>query len=350
MSGQKNDSEEKTLPPSERKLKKAREKGQVAKSRDATTAAVMVTCTLYIFIVVPDTVARIEHLLDQVSRLYDQPFATLWPQIVAAGVNIGIHAVWPLVLIIALAVVVVNIGVMRGMVFSGEPIVPKPEKINPVEGFKRLFSLRQVIEFVKSLVKMTALLAGLVIVYRIHLPELMQSSLCGASCIRATFFDLMKPLVLTALFAFIIVGVLDIFMQRWLFRRDQRMSKTEQKRETKDEMGDPTFNRARRQKRKETLTSGKTGLRNASIVIGDRDEWVVGIRYVADEAGVPFVTCKSAPERANGMIVEASRYRLPMAYDGRLAAQIADGAAPGDPAPQETFQDIANILMAAGLL
>lgn len=346
----KNDSEERNLPPSARKLRQAREKGQVAKSKDATTAVVMSVCTLYVVIALPGVIARIDKLIDQISNTYGQAFQELWPRFVATGLAIVFHAIAPLVLIAALAVVVTNIIVMQGLVFSGDPVTPKPERINPAEGVKRIFSIRQVIELLKSLVKMVALMAALVVVYRTHLPALMQSALCDQGCIRATFIGLMRPLIVTALLAFIVVGVLDVFMQRWLFRRDQRMSRTEQKRERKDQQGDPTFRRERRRRGHEMLTGGKTGLRNASIVIGTPDGWAVGIRYAPDEVNVPFLASRDRGRAAEVAIRRAQSIGLPLATDAILAEFIADNSAPGNPIPEAAFQDVANALVAAGLL
>lgn len=347
---QKNDSEEKNLPPSARKLRQAREKGQVAKSKDATTAAVMLVCTLYVFIATPGIVARIENLLDQIAAGYGQPFDHLWPRFIAAGLAIVFHAIVPLVLFAALAVLIVNIVVMQGLVFSADPIAPKPERIHPADGLKRLFSIRQVIELLKSLVKMAALMTALIVVYRTHLPALMESSLCEHGCIRETFMGLMKPLVITALSAFLVVGILDVFMQRWLFRRDQRMSKTEQKRERKDQQGDPTFRRERRRLNRDMLTGGKTGLRNASIVVGDPGGWVVGIRYAADEVNIPFLASRDSGDAAKAAIKQAESLGLPIATDAGLAQYIAENSAPGYPVPEKTFQEVANILVAARLL
>lgn len=344
-------SEEKTLPPSAKKLRDARKKGQVAKSADLVTAMQMLACTLYIAISAGDLFARIQGLLDLIARLYTDPFDTLWPRLVTQAGEILLIFTLPLVALIFLVVVLTNIGVSRGLVFSTEPVLPKPDKINPVEGFKRIFSVRGIVEFFKSLFKMTALMVALIIVYRLGLQSLMESSYCGPGCMQATFIDMLKPLVITALVAFLTVGATDVLLQRWLFSRDQRMTKTEQKRERKDQEGDPTMNQARRkQRRKMHELNAKIGIQHTSVMIGTQEGWLVGIRYVRGETPVPVITCKASPDAAPSLLESAIQRHIPRVADPQLAEAIANRAGNGEPIPEGTFQSIADVLVAARLI
>ena len=347
----KDDSEEKTLPPSEKKLKDVRKKGQVAKSQDMVTAMTMIGCTICIVAIAADTIDRIREMFDLASRLYIEPFDTLWPRLVAAGVDVLARAVLPLIAVTITAAILTNIVVIGGVIFAGEPLAPKGEKISPAAGFKRIFSVRSIVEFVKSLVKMLWLLVSLLVVYWASLPALMGSSLCGLDCVQGTFVAMMKPLLITALLIFLLVGGIDVLLQRWLFRRDQRMSKTDQKRENKDIHGDPQVNSARRNQRQEiSQTGSRTGVKNASIMIGAPGEWVVGVCYLAGETPVPLMTCRSKPNDANKLLTEAAKRKIPLVRDPDLARLIAEGSANGSPVPDSTFQPVANILAAAGLI
>lgn len=165
-------SEEKSLPPSSKKLRDARKKGQVAKSADLVTAMVMLTCTLYIAISVNDIIARVQGLIDSTARLYTEPFDTLWPQLMTQAGEVLLLSVSPLVGLTLLVIVLTNIVVLQGFVFSTEPVQPKPENIDPIQGAKRIFSVRGLVEFLKSLFKMVALAVALVIVYRMGLQSL----------------------------------------------------------------------------------------------------------------------------------------------------------------------------------
>lgn len=344
-------SEEKSLPPSEKKLRDARKKGQVNKSTDLVTAMVMLGCTLYLAVATSGIEDRVRNLISTTIRLYHEPFDTLWPQLLAQGSEIVVLAVLPLIIIAVVAAVLTNVIIMRGMVFSADPVKPKFERINPAEGLKRIFSARGIIEFVKSLVKIVSLSVAFVIVYRLGLQALMDAPSCGFGCLGGVFMALLKPLVLTALIAFLIVGLIDVQMQRWLFRRDQRMTRTEQKRERKDQEGDPQIRRARQRERQDMHAhSPNTGVHNASLMLGAAGDWLVGLRYISGETPVPVLVCKAGPEHSAALLKEAVTLGVPVANQPMLAARIARQARNGAPVPNDTFQPVADELVANGLI
>lgn len=344
-------SEEKSLPASAKKLRDARRKGQVSKSADLVTAMVMLACTLYIAISVDDIIARVQGLINSTARLYTEPFDTLWPQLMTQAGEVLLMTALPLVGLALLVIVLTNLVVLQGFVFATEPIHPKQENINPIQGFKRIFSMRSLVELLKSLFKMMALAVALVIVYWLGLQSLMESSRCGYGCVQGTFLALLQPLVITVLIAFLLVGACDVLLQRWLFERDQRMTKTEQKRERKDQDGDPTMNQERRKQRREMHElNAKIGIQHSSLMIGTADGWLVGIRYVRGETPVPLVTFKASPDQAASLLASAEPRHIPLITDPSLAETIAKRAGNGDPVPDGTFQAVADMLVAAKLI
>nr|WP_300314573.1 EscU/YscU/HrcU family type III secretion system export apparatus switch protein [Halomonas sp.] len=344
-------SEEKSLPPSQKKLRDIRKKGQVEKSSDMVTAVVMLGCTLYLVFYVDTIESRVHGLITLTTRLYSEPFDTLWPRVMAAAMEVLMWSVLPIIVITVTAVVLTNILIMRGMVFSVEPIKPKFEHINPAEGFKRIFSVRGIIEFIKSLLKIVILSSAFVIVCRMSLQALMESSRCGYGCLNEIFLEFLQPLVITALVVFFIVGLLDVRTQRWLFQRDQRMTRTEFKRERKDMEGDPEIRRARQRQRSDIQTySTRAGVERASLMIGASGDWLVGIRYVKGETPVPVVVCKADPQGSANLQRQATAYGLAVIDDRKLAERIGSRSGNGEPVPEDTFQPVADILVAAGLL
>ena len=344
-------SEEQSLPPSEKKLRDARKKGQVSKSSDMVTAMVMLGGTLYLVMAANGIEQRVRNLLSTVTRLYHEPFDTLWPRLLALGVEIVVRAVLPIIVIAVVAAVLTNLLIMRGPVFSVDPIKPRFERINPAEGFKRIFSARGMTEFAKALIKMAALTTAFVIVFRLGLQALMDAPRCGFGCLEGVFMALLKPLAITALVAFLVVGLIDVQVQRWLFRRDQRMTKTEQKRERKDLEGDPEIRRARQRERRDMYAhTSRIGLQHASMMLGAAGGWLVGLRYVKGETPVPVVVCKASPEQSTALLEAATSEGIPLARQPDLAARIAKRTPNGGPIPQETFQAVADELVAAGII
>lgn len=344
--------EEKSLPASDRKLREARKKGQVSKSQDLVTGAVIFASTVYLASDVAGQRVKLEALVDLVARrVHQDPFWDLWPRIIELALVIMTAIAIPLLLVTASAIVVTNIVVMRGFVFSIEPVTPKPERINPISGAKRIFSMRGFIEFLKALVKVLALGSAFIVVFRAGLQGLMQSSACGPSCIAATFKELLQPLVVTAVLAFVFVGLADVLLQNWLFQRDMKMTKSERKRERQDTEGNPEILRRRHKQRREMQSHAtRTGLMNASLVVGAADGWAVGIRYVRGETPVPMVVCRATPDQARTMMTQALLADIPVVADEGLSAAIARAAQTGDAVPENTFQRVADLLVAAKLI
>ncbi|MEE3915691.1 EscU/YscU/HrcU family type III secretion system export apparatus switch protein [Pseudomonas viridiflava] len=344
-------SEEKSQPATDKKLRDARKKGQVAKSQDLVSGVVILLCTLCIAVLLPRARAQVEALIDLTANIYIEPFADVWPRLLDHAEQIVLGITLPVVAVTVAAVILTNIVTMRGVVFSVEPVKPDIKRIHPGEGFKRIFAMRNLIEFLKGLVKVLLLALAFYIVGRQALQALMESSRCGAGCIESTFYLVLKPLVFTVLAAFLLVGAVDVMMQRWLFGRDMKMSRSEQKRERKDVDGDPLIKRERqRQRREMQALATKLGLGRASLMIGIGGNWVVGVRYVRGETPVPVVVCRGSPEESVQLLAQAAPLGIAVWADAGLAEQIAKRSVAGDPVPENTFQAVADALVAHRLI
>ncbi|QXG45259.1 EscU/YscU/HrcU family type III secretion system export apparatus switch protein [Pseudomonas viridiflava] len=344
-------SEEKSQPATDKKLRDARKKGQVAKSQDLVSGVVILLCTLCIAVLLPRARAQVEALIDLTANIYIEPFADVWPRLLDHAEQIVLGITLPVVAVTVAAVILTNIVTMRGVVFSVEPVKPDIKRIHPGEGFKRIFAMRNLIEFLKGLVKVVLLALAFYIVGRQALQALMESSRCGAGCIESTFYLVLKPLVFTVLAAFLLVGAVDVMMQRWLFGRDMKMSRSEQKRERKDVDGDPLIKRERqRQRREMQALATKLGLGRASLMIGISGSWVVGVRYVRGETPVPVVVCRGSPEESVQLLAQAAPLGIAVWADAGLAEQIAKRSVAGDPVPENTFQAVADALVAHRLI
>lgn len=344
-------SEEKSQPATDKKLRDARQKGQVAKSQDLVSGMVILFCTLCISILLPRAQAQVAALLDMVALLYIEPFHSVWPRVLDTAEQLVLTITLPVVSVTVGVVIVTNIVSMRGVVFSVEPIKPDFKRINPAEGFKRIFSMRSFVEFLKGLVKLVMLALAFYVVGRHALQALMESSRCGAGCIESTFYLVLKPLMLTVLAAFLLVGCVDVLMQRWLFGRDMKMTRSEQKRERKDVDGDPLIKSERqRQRREMQALATKLGLGRASLMIGTGGGWVVGVRYVRGETPVPVVVCRAEPHDSSAMLAEAATLGIAHGMNPKLGEDIAKRAVPGEPVPDSTFQAVADLLVAARLI
>jgi len=343
----KDQSEEKTLPASDKKLKDARKKGQVSQSKDMVIGVGTVATLIYLWLAWDTLQASLAALLLLPHDTYSMPFMKAADRVMGNAFNLAAMTVLPLIAIIDFASILTNVAVMGGFVFSTEPIKPKGDNINPISGFKKLFSIKNFVELIKSLLKTVLLTSAAVVLIWLGLETLIKGPYCGPECIALSFGIIIKPLFAAFALIFIFFAMFDVGIQRWLFLREMRMTKTESKRERKDMDGDPTVRQERMRQRNEFAQGGGVplGLRNATVLITDQSSLVVGLRFVQGETPVPVIVCKGRQERAEALLAEGHQLYIPVVDDSELARNLAKGAGLGDNVSEEYFNDVAQVLI-----
>jgi len=345
MSEKDNQSEQKALPASDKKLRDARKKGQTSSSRDLISGFGLLAMIVYLLLVWPMLRDHVIALVDLVSRLSVEPFGVAWRMGLSASFAVLWFAIAPAIGILILTSIVAGMIGSYGPVFSFHPIKPNFEHINPAAGFKRIFSLRNVVEFAKGATKVVVLGTVFFFVLRAWLQSMFHAPHCGEHCIVPLLLDALKPIVIIAVFAFMAIGIFDTGLQRWLFLRDMRMTKTEQKRERKDVEGDPLIlGERKRERQRQGRLAGRLGVRAASIIIAGDDEFA-GIHYDARDVPLPIVVAKGRGQRTIAMREEAALLGIPVIENPTLAAALAGEHATGDHLQQKYFEDVAQILV-----
>lgn len=343
-------SEEKTLPASDKKLRDARKKGQVSSSRDLISGFGLLAMIVYLLFAWSTIRDRILALIDLVGRLPLEPFAVAWRMGIETTLQILWLTILPAVGILVVTSVVIGIVGTLGPVFSFETVKPNFEHINPVSGLKRLFSMRSVVEFAKSLVKVTILGTVLFFVLRSWLQVMFHTPNCGEECLTPIIIAALKPIVAVAALAFILIGIMDVSLQRWLFRRDMRMTKTEMKRERKDQEGDPQIRGQLRRDRQEMARfSVKVGLPQSTVVIASANH-LAGVCFHRQKAPVPVIVAKARSENVMAMRQEAHSLGIVVIDDANLAETLVERHGLGDPIKQNLFPAVAGILVANNLV
>src|SRR6516162_1405694 len=262
------ESEEKTLPASKKKLTDARRKGKTSNSKDLVSGFTMLAAVLYLMHQWPMMRDRLMQLVDVVSASTERPFAEAWQRAVYGAVEVLLMTTVPLLVLVFAVAVVMGMAATRGPLFSFESVKLQFDHLSPMQGAKRIFSSRNVIEFVKSLAKVVVLTAAFWTVLRGFIPPLFQTPSCGEGCLGRMVISTLQPLAITAVIAFVIIGVLDMPFQRYLFLKQMRMSLTEKKREMKEQNGSPEIKAQRR--RLQFMFANKKvrrGVRHAAVVV-----------------------------------------------------------------------------------
>jgi type III secretion protein U len=326
----KDDTEEKSLPATPRKLRELRKKGQVARSRDVVSGLSVAAVLLYLWGDWPQIRQSLSELLTFPTDLYQRPFMEATNLVMRAAIAHAVQVLAPLVLIVLGVTFLAGMISTGGLVVAFEPITPKADHINPASGFKKLFSTKNLVEFVKSIVKMILLMVAVGVTIRLGLGALLESPYCGLPCVETAIGGLLKPAMVMVIVVFLLAGLVDVGIQRLLFLREMRMSKTEFKRERKEQEGDPHIKQERRRYAREMAQSRlRLGPKYATIIITAGEDIAVGLRFVNGETPIPMVVCKGRNERARAILAVARRQAIP-AHDnadlaGKLQSRIGNG-------------------------
>lgn len=289
MSGGGDDSEEKTLDASQRKLRKAREKGQVVTSQETVMSVAGITALLFLYSRRLDITEKLQALwvLEPVED--GQPFAILFQDKLTIVTDLAVQLVLPLLGVVIAMSVLTGVAISGGPVFSTEPVAPKFEKISPVEGVKRMFGLKALKKFGMHVLRLAILLGVFGLVLLQAWGVLLRAPICGLGCVSETLYGVVLPMVIAAVAVMTVFAVFDFLVNRSAFMKDQKMSMTEMKREMKDMMGDPHLNAFMRQTRHEMVSGPTVGPSHAMVVVAAGSKGAIGIRYVEGDTPAPVL-------------------------------------------------------------
>ena len=344
-------SSDKTEEPTDQKLRKAREKGQVAKSQDLSQAVSMLGVTIVLLLSADDTLARIHRLFDQAMNFGhgDLPLADLYERVAAMAAEAG-FIVLPLVLVAAVFSV---IGVMSqiGVLVSMEAVTPKVENLNPAEGIKKIVSAKSLMVLGQMILKAVVLGVVLWRVILVLLPLVTGAVYQSVPAIGAIAWVAVTKVLCIGLLLFLLLGPLDLAIQRWQFMKGQRMSKDDIKREYKDAEGDPQMKHQRERLARE-IASGpdrKNAVAAASAVIVNPTHYAVAIRYDAQGSGLPIIVAKGFDDEALLIRRYAEAAGVPVFGNPPLARALFKVPL-NEPVPEALFGAVAAVLRWVGAI
>ncbi len=219
-------------------------------------------------------------------------------------------------------------------------------RINPVQGFKRLFSLRSLFELVKALIKVAVV--GLVgySAIRGRWKEFLQYPSMMPGEAAAHLASVIGDVVIRAGIALLVIAIFDYFFQRWEYEKSLMMTKQELKDELKDIEGNPEIKRRQRQMMIELLRSRMMAeVPKATVVITNPDHVAVAIKYEREEDEAPIVVAKGKNEIAERIKEIAREYNIPIVRNPPLAWGLYEGVELGEEIPPELYRAVAEVLV-----
>jgi type III secretion protein U len=341
---------DKTEEPTPKKLRDAREKGQVAQSRDATSTALLIVLFAYIAAMWHPALVRLKAEFDLIPRLYDRPFDEALPLLLTAIAGDVAAILGPLLILVVLTAVLAGF-LQVGPVLALEPVKPSLDKINPMAALKKMFSLKNLIEFAKAILKTLFLGALVYLLIRNSIPVLVQVPYGGRAATIAVLAQLLFQMAIYTVLAFLVVAAADMLVQRYLHKKQLRMTKDEVKREYKENEGDPHIKSKRKQLHRELLQGGMVERsRKATVMVTNPTHLAIALRYEENETPLPVVLAKGEGILALRMIEVAVAENIPVLENVPLAHDLMDRGTLDQAIPSELIAPVAEVLRWVGEL
>ncbi|MBI4556097.1 MAG: flagellar biosynthesis protein FlhB [Candidatus Hydrogenedentes bacterium] len=337
---------EKTLPASQRKRERAREQGNVAKSQDLTAAWMLLLSLLALWFLggpaFASLVRAMGHFMDDASGLL----------VTRSNLQaLSIEALWytaqatlPLMTLLLIAGLAINVAQV-GFLFAPQAIAPKLDKLNPITGFQKFFTLRAFVELVKSFVKLALVSYIVYWTFRGRWEQLLYLPQQTPLGVTAMLSDLVFAVWWRVVLAMIVLGLLDYLFQRWQHEQDLRMTVQEAREETRELEGDPRIKQRIRQiQRQMAMRRMMAEVPKAEVVITNPTRYAVALRYNPREMDAPVVVAKGARRLAERIRELAVTHDVPIVERPELARLLYRTIEVGQVVPENLFRAVAEVL------
>ena len=338
--------QEKTEPATPKRLQEMRGKGQVAKSREVPSVAVLIA-SLLVFYFLGSTMFK--QLMDLMQWMFScsgslqiKESNLQWLLIELLGR--GLKVVAPL-LIALVAMGLVSNYLQVGFLFSFKSIAPKFSKLDPIKGFAKMFSKQTLVELVKNIFKV--MIVGCVAYLTVkgelnYIVPLMDMEVWSIlSYIGGVCFKIM----LRTCWVLVVLALLDYVFQRWDFQQQAKMTKQEVKDEFKQREGDPLIKSRVRQAQKEMARKRMmAAVPNADVVITNPSHLAIALEYNAQQMTAPKVIAKGTRLMAERIKEVARQNQVPIMENKPLAQALFGSAEIGREIPMVFYKAVAEIL------
>ncbi|MDD4112076.1 MAG: flagellar biosynthesis protein FlhB [Herbinix sp.] len=340
---------EKTEQPTAKKLSDARSEGQVARSKELTTSAELIAMflALRIFLgyIIDKFLETFNSIYQNIDLMSKGEFTTSMADGLMRDAIFKIIAICFPLYVIAILVSFVVVLVQVKWKPSGKPLKPKLSRLNPISGFKKIFSKDKLFTLLVEIVKIVliAYIAydtlkkewnTLLVLYDISLFQAI-----------ALIGDIVIDLGIKIGIIFFVVGLSDFIFQKFKFKKDMRMTKQEIKDEFKQSDGDPQIKRRIRAKMMEASQRRMMQrLPEADVVITNPTHLAAAIKYDREELGAPILLAKGADYLAIKIKEVAKENNIEIVENKPLARMLYYNVDVGDEIPQELYQMTAEVL------
>jgi flagellar biosynthetic protein FlhB len=338
--------QEKTEEPTSRKLEKAREEGQVARSTELPAASVTIAALGMLYLTGDTLIHKMAEAFvsgfNFDRKLVHSP--NLLPAIFGHEVLESFILVAPLMLL-TITIAIASSGATGGFLFSTKAIAPKGSKLNPLNGLKRMFGTKALVELVKALLKF-ALVAGVVtwVLYD-NVSTLNNIGKMAFEPAMAVAGELLAKSALIMACALILIAAIDVPFQRWEFMKSMRMSIQDIKDEMKDMEGRPEVKaQIRRRQREMSNRRMIDNVKDADVVITNPEHFAVALSYDPNGDSAPVLLAKGTDEVAARIRAEAEKHGIEIFRAPPLARALYFTTDLDQPVPEDLYYAVAQVI------
>ena len=334
----------KTEKATPRRRQKAREEGQVAKSQDIPISASLLVIFIFLFFYFP---FAYKELYRYFTYIFSDPIHLILSQnhlSIIETIKILAILIFPVFLTLFLVGFISNVA-QFGFLFTLKPLTPKLDKINPISGLQRLFSIKTLFELLKNLFNLAVATTVAYFLIKKLLEDVFKFASVPVN--QDSYFLIKYTLIMILAFALlsIPISIIDFFFRKHEYEENIKMSKHEVKEENKLYEGNPQIKSAIRKKQREmSLTRMMAEVSKADVVITNPTHYAVALSYKKKQMQAPKVVAKGKDNVALKIKEKAKELNIPIEENPPLARTLYESCEIGDFIPENLYKAIAKIL------
>lgn len=333
-----------TEKPTEKKIRDSRKEGNVSRSEDLTKTSLILLWLGLFFMLGGYMFERLKAIMLGNFSLVADPTLPAAFEALRETFVLFLMILAPFIAATVFVAILVDF-LQVGPLLAFKKVQPKASNLDPVEGFKKKFNAKSLVEVLKSVAKTAAIIAVIVIVLFAFMNDNSRLPYGEAGSVLEAYWNAIKWIFLVLLMIFFFVAALDVVYQQQAYIKDLMMSRRDIREEQKQTQGDPQVKQQRQDLHKEWSQENMlSSVRQSNVVVTNPTHLAVAIHYDPEETDLPVVTAKGEDYEARLIREEAERNGIPVMQDVPLARGLYEDIELEDHISPEFFQAVAQVL------